>query len=137
LSGQCSHVLIDERAHHSLLDAALFFEAPCLKFKHRDVRDLASVVRRYGKNAKLIVLTDGMFTHNGTIAPLGEYLNVLPQDALILLDDAHGAGVLGATGKGTIEEQRVPRGQIIQTISLGKAFGTYGGVILASRPLSQ
>ena len=58
---------------------------------------------RCGKGARPIVLTDGMFSHDGSVAPLREYLKILPAHGLILVDDAHGGGVLGKTGKGLLE----------------------------------
>jgi 8-amino-7-oxononanoate synthase len=132
LAGQYSHALIDERAHPSLVDAAQLLDCPVLKFRHRDSIDLARQLRRLGK-VKPILLSDGMFSHDGGIAPLREYLELLPNHGVVLVDDAHGAGILGATGRGTPEHAGVPRGQIIQTITLSKAFGVYGGAVLASQ----
>ncbi len=134
LSGDFSHVLIDVRAHASLRDAADILRCPIAKFKHRDPTDLAQ--RLKGK-AKPLVLTDGVFSQDGAIAPLREYLKVLPRDGMILLDDAHSAGVLGAKGMGTLEFARVPRARIIQTVTLSKAFGVYGGVILCDRAMRE
>src|SRR5205823_9551281 len=85
----------------------------------------------------LILLTDGMFSHDGSAAPLPEYLKVLPQDAQILVDDAHGAGVLGQTGQGSLQHAGVSRRRIIQTITLSKAFGAYGGAILGTARLRR
>src|SRR5437016_12214993 len=76
-----------------------------------------------------------MFSHDGSVAPLKAYLKFLPRDSLVLLDDAHGAGVLGKTGKGTAEYAGVSRRRIIQTVTLSKAFGVYGGAILGPRRL--
>jgi 7-keto-8-aminopelargonate synthetase-like enzyme len=73
-----------------------------------------------------------MFSHDGGLAPIKDYLRLLPRDAAILLDDAHGAGVLGKTGRGTAEQLGVRSNRIIQTISLSKAFGVYGGAVLGS-----
>jgi 7-keto-8-aminopelargonate synthetase-like enzyme len=78
-----------------------------------------------------------MFAHDGCIAPLDEYAKVLPKTALMVVDDAHGAGVLGNTGKGTVEETGVNRARIIQTITLSKAFGAYGGAILCTPALRE
>jgi 7-keto-8-aminopelargonate synthetase-like enzyme len=84
-----------------------------------------------------MLLTDGMFAHDGSVAPLTKYLKKLPEDAVILVDDAHGAGVVGKTGKGSVEHEGVSRKRIIQTITLSKAFGTYGGAILGASSLRQ
>lgn len=132
LAGSFSHALIDERAHASLVDAAHFLDCPVIRFQHRSAEDLARNVQRIGRGAKPILLTDGLFSHDGSIAPLRGYPDVLPPDAVILLDDAHGAGVLGKKGRGTPEHTGFPPGQWIQTIALSKAFGAYGGAILCS-----
>src|SRR5262249_16199652 len=100
-AGNFSHVLIDERSHPSLGDAGRLFDCPILNFKHREADDVARVVARRGPGAKSILLTDGMFSHDGSAAPLRDYLRVLPKDAMLLVDDAHAAGVLGKTGKGS------------------------------------
>ncbi len=129
-----SHVLIDARAHSSLFDATLFFLCSITEFKHRDPGDLA---RRLKGKPKPLLLTDGVFSHDGEIAPLREYLKLLPRIGMILLDDAHSAGVLGASGKGTAEYAGVPRRRIVQTVTLSKAFGVYGGAILCQRAMRE
>ena len=129
-----SHVLIDARAHSSLRDATRFFRRPVVEFKHREAADLA---RRLRGKSKPLLMTDGVFSHDGEIAPLRKYLKLLPPSGMILLDDAHSAGVLGAGGRGTAEHAGVPRRRIIQTVTLSKAFGVYGGAILCQRALRE
>lgn len=133
LAGHFSHALVDERAHASLQDAALLLNCPILPFKHRMVEHFAATLRRCGPGARPVVLTDGMFSHDGSVAPLRSYLKLLPRDGLLVVDDAHGAGTLGKTGKGTVELERVSRGRIVQNITLSKALGVYGGAILCSQ----
>lgn len=135
LAGRFSHLLIDQFAHSGQVDAAQFFDCPVVKFKHRDAEDLARALARCGKATRPILLTDGLFAHDGSVAPLTAYLKILPRDAVILVDDAHGAGILGDTGKGTVEAEAVSRRRIIQTITLSKAFGAYGGAILGTNAL--
>lgn len=137
LAGGFDYALIDQRAHVSLMDAASWLRCPVIRFRHRDAADVASIVRRRGKASRCILLTDGMFSHDGSIAPLEHYLSVLPRTAMILLDDAHAAGVLGGTGKGTPEHAGVSRARIIQTVTLGKAFGVYGGAVLSGASLRE
>jgi 7-keto-8-aminopelargonate synthetase-like enzyme len=137
LAGEFSHALIDERAHGSLVDAAQFLDCPIVKFKHRDADDLARHVQRLGKHSCLLVLTDGMFSHDGSIAPLHAYLDALPANAVLLVDDAHGAGVLGKHGRGTMEHLGIATKRIIQTITLSKAFGVYGGAVLGMTALRK
>ena len=137
LAGHFSHALLDDGAHTSLLDAARFLDCPVLRFKSRDAQALARTAHRCGPGAKVLVLTDGMFAGDGSAAPLADYLKVLPKDALIVVDDAHGAGVLGRTCKGAFEHAGISRRRIIQTITLSKAFGAYGGAILSSIAFRQ
>ncbi len=134
LSGRFSHVLIDERAHGSLADAARLLDCPVIKFHHRDPADLARIIRRLGASRPLL-MTDGMFSHDGSVAPLQEYLAAMPRSGMLLVDDAHGAGVLGVSGRGTPEHTGVPTTRIIQTITLSKAFGVFGGAVIGSRKL--
>ena len=135
LAGKYSHILVDERAHPALLDAAHLLDCPMLKFRHRSPEDFGRTVARCGRGARPLALTDGMFSWDGSVAPLGAYLRSLPRDGLIVVDDAHGAGVLGNTGKGTPEAEGVSRRRIVQCITLSKAFGVYGGAVLGSRAL--
>jgi 7-keto-8-aminopelargonate synthetase-like enzyme len=136
LCGQYSHVLIDEAAHVSLRDASQAMQCPVLKFKHRSVSDVASCVGRCGPGSRLILFTDGLFSRDGSVAPLNEYLRILPRDASILVDDAHGIGVLGKNGRGAAERTGA-KGRIIQTITLSKAIGVYGGAIVGSKTLRR
>ena len=137
LAERFCHVLIDEKAHPSLHDAAPMFGGHVASFRHRDPSDLWKIVQQCDPRELLVVLTDGMFAHDGSIAPLKKYSEILPKRALIVVDDAHAAGTLGKTGKGTIELEGVDRSRLIQTITLSKAFGAYGGAILGSRELRE
>jgi glycine C-acetyltransferase/8-amino-7-oxononanoate synthase len=137
LAGEITHAFVDEFAHGALRDAARMLDCPLEEFQHLDVGRLKQLVSRCGPHAKPLILTDGMFSHDGSTAPLREYLKVVLSAGLVLVDDAHGAGVLGATGAGTLQFEEVGRRQIIQCATLSKAFGSYGGVVLASHALRQ
>jgi 8-amino-7-oxononanoate synthase len=137
VAGDFDRVLIDEFAHGALRDAARMFDCPITTFKHQSTADLAKKLRQGGARARPIILTDGLFGHDGSVAPLREYLKMLPRQGLLLVDDAHGAGVIGATGKGSLEHEGVARQRIIQCATLSKGFGAYGGVILGSSGLRQ
>ena len=137
LADEFTHAFIDELAHGALVDAARMLDCPVKPFGHRDAAGLARRLSKCGRNAQPIILTDGMFSHDGSVAPLRAYLKILPARGMILVDDAHGAGVMGATGKGALEHAGVSRHRIIQCATLSKAFGAYGGVVLASRPLRE
>jgi 7-keto-8-aminopelargonate synthetase-like enzyme len=137
LAGEFTHVLLDQRAHVCLRDAARFFESPVVEFEHRSPEDLQRRIRACGQKARPILLTDGLFAHDGSTAPLRAYLELLPKNGWLLVDDAHGAGVLGEGGRGTLEWEGLSRRRIIQTITLSKAFGVYGGAILGPASLQK
>src|SRR5262249_44347191 len=118
------------RAHSSLVDAAELLGCSVVRFPHRDARAVAVAARHCGRGARLLLLTDGLFAHSGEVAPLGDYLQLLPRSAWLLVDDAHGAGLLGRRGRGTIEHLGVEPRRVIQTITMSKAFGAYGGAVL-------
>lgn len=137
VAGRFSHALIDEKAHVCLRDAAQFLGCPVFSFKNCDPADVTRLVKRCGRGARIVLLTDGLYSGPGTVAPLVEYLKALPKQSLVLVDDAHGAGVVGPTGKGSPEFTGAERRRIVQTLTLSKAFGVYGGVVLCSRKLRQ
>ena len=135
LAGQFSHALIDESAHLALQDALPFLDCPGLKFKHRDPDDFARALKRCGRGARPIALTDGMFARDGSVAPLKAYLKLLPRDGLLVVDDAHGGGTIGRSGKGAVEVEGVSRARVVQNVTFSKAFGVYGGAVLCSKTL--
>ncbi len=137
LAGEFTHTLIDERSHGGLADAGKLLGCPVVPFQHRSPVSAAQAARRCGKRSRLLLMTDGLFSHSGEVAPLEEYLRQLPASTTLLVDDAHAAGVLGKSGRGTVEYLGVPTRRIVQTITLSKAFGVYGGVVLGSVALRQ
>ena len=133
LVGRFSHVLIDERAHPTLRDAVERLGARVLAFRHRAVEAVRSRSRRLPAGARCLLATDGVFPLDGAIAPLADYRKTLPADAILWVDDCHGAGTLGAAGAGTAEYWKLPQRALVRTATLSKAFGSFGGVILGSR----
>lgn len=133
IADKVTHVLVDERAHASLFDAARLLECPIATFKHRHVDDLKRQLTRLPASARPLVMTDGLFAGDGSIAPLAEQTAITPPTGWLLLDDAHGFGVLGERGRGTTEWSGARSDRIIQTISLSKAVGVFGGAILTTR----
>lgn len=135
--GEFSHVLMDARAHGSVADAAVLLGAKLVPFAHRDVADYQRQLRGLGAGVRPIVFTDGMFAHDGSVAPLADYLAALPANGALLVDDAHGAGVLGQAGQGTPSHFGLRDPRIIQTITLSKAFGAFGGAVLGTRAVTD
>jgi 7-keto-8-aminopelargonate synthetase-like enzyme len=137
LQGEFARAFVDEAAHPSLLDAARLLKTGVVRFKHRDPEDLALKVRTAGQKGAALVMTDGMFARDGSVAPLRLYKKLLPTGTIILIDDAHGAGVLGSHGRGTPEFEQVSTRNLIQTITLSKGFGAYGGAVLCTSALRK
>ena len=137
LSGQFAVALLDEQAHRALWDAARFLDCNAVPFRHCDSADLKRKIELHRCTGKLLVMTDGIFSHNGELAPLAEYYQALPDNAMLFVDDAHGAGVLGRQGRGSVEHWQLPRERVIQTITMSKAFGVYGGAILTSEHIAD
>jgi 7-keto-8-aminopelargonate synthetase-like enzyme len=131
-AGEFTHALMDERSHGSPRDAVNALDCSVRSFRHRDIRDFRRKLSRCGRAVRPLVITDGMFSQDGSLAPLPEYLDALPRNAVLLVDDAHGAGTLGRRGRGTLEVCGVHDTRVVQTISLSKAFGVYGGAVLGT-----
>jgi 8-amino-7-oxononanoate synthase len=134
-------LLADELSHYSVFDAAQQTARPLCRFRHRDVEDLARQLRtNVGPSQRPLVMTDGVFSVRGTIAPLGEYRSLLGgyRCAGLLVDDAHGVGVLGASGRGTWEHAELfdaglnGNGGGFLCATMSKALGGFGGVIPGS-----
>jgi len=131
-AGQFTHALIDERAHGSPVDAAALLRARVTTFRHRDARHLIQRLSALSRAARPLVITDGLFAHDGSVGPLAEYLRALPPRGMLLVDDAHGAGTIGRSGRGAVEVCGVADPRVVQTISLSKACGVYGGAVLGT-----
>jgi 8-amino-7-oxononanoate synthase len=121
--------LVDELSHASLRDAARGAGLPSVEFAHRDPDDLqrkARALRAEGR--RVLVATDGVFPTDGTLAPLVEYrLAARELEIGLLVDDAHGIGVLGSRGGGLPEHLAIPPSELLYAGSLSKAFGAFGG----------
>jgi 7-keto-8-aminopelargonate synthetase-like enzyme len=103
LAGKDDVVVIDKLDHASILDACRLSYAEVKKFKHNDMHSLEYVLSKCGDKGKLVVV-DGVYSMEGDIAPLPDIVKVCKKyGARLMVDDAHGVGVLGRTGRGTAE----------------------------------
>lgn len=119
----------DEFNHLSIREGIRASGAPMFAFRHCDMDDLEAKLGRAEASIKVIV-TDGVFSQHGDIAPLSEMLAIAERhDAAIYVDDAHGTGVLGPTGAGTTEYLGIESPRIIQMGTLSKAYGCIGGFV--------
>ena len=128
-------VYLDRCAHASLFDAARASRATVRIFQHDDVADLTRVLSRATARRR-VVITEGVFSMDGDVPPLAELVEVAEtHGALVYLDDAHGAFVLGATGRGAPEAAGIPHRRLLYMATLGKALGCQGGCVVGPRVL--
>ena len=138
LVGRGDAVLEDYLNHASLLDGGLLSRAKFQRYKHRDYKDLDAKLDA-SNGARKLVVTDGVFSMDGNMAPIADLADVSQKNnAWLMVDDAHGFGVLGKTGAGLVEDLNLGVDQVpILMGTLGKAFGTYGAFVAGSEALIE
>ena len=124
------HLFLDRLAHASLIDGARLSGARLQRFRHNDLDHLETLLQRPRKGRAWIV-TEGVFSMDGDLAPLPELLALAARyDAAVLLDEAHAFGVLGKEGCGSLDHWGLAAEQVTLRIgTLGKAFGSYGAFV--------
>lgn len=122
-------IVSDELNHASIIDGIRLAKARKERFKNRDMGDLRRALEATKDARNKVVMTDGVFSMEGSIAPLPEMLDIAHEyGAFVVVDDSHGTGVLGKTGRGTPEELGVFGKIDAYTSTLGKALGgSHGG----------
>lgn len=131
---QFSAIFFDELSHFALHEAIAASRLVSHAFGHLDAEDLSRKLQQHLRpKERPLVVTDGMYSTFGEIAPVDELVRVAAEyDGRVLVDESHSFGVLGARGRGAAEQHGVPESMIIRGGSLGKAFGTCGGIVLGS-----
>ncbi len=134
LAGRGDLILIDELAHSSMHTGARLSGASILPFRHNDVAHLRTLLdRERTRFGHVLILTEGVFSMDGDLAPLPELADIANRyDAWLMSDDAHGIGVLGG-GRGSAYVTDPPADIPLQMGTLSKAIGSYGGYLCASR----
>jgi glycine C-acetyltransferase len=139
IAGDQDALVADELNHASLIDGCRGSKAKRLVYKHADMADLADKLEQVKGARRIFIVTDGVFSMEGDLAPLPEIVALARKhNASIILDDSHGTGVMGRNGRGTAEHFGV-EGQIdIITGTLGKALGgAAGGYVAGSKALIE
>lgn len=129
-------VFSDSLNHASIIDGCRLSRASIRVYRHKDMNHLETLLKDCGHARRNLIVTDGVFSMDGDIAPLPDLVALAEKyNALLMIDDAHATGVLGKGGRGTVEhfgmEGRVP----IQMGTLGKALGAYGAYVAGNRDL--
>ena len=121
-------IISDELNHASIIDGVRLCKAQRFRYKHNDMADLEAKLREASTARNRIVVTDGSFSMDGTIAKLDEICTLAEKyDAIVMIDDSHSSGFIGKTGRGTHEYRGVMDKVDIITGTLGKALGGASG----------
>lgn len=129
-------VLNDEVNHASIVEGCRSSDAVVRFYKHKDLVGLARKLSQYHRDTPKLIITDGVFSMDGDVAPLKEILGLAKKfNAMLMVDDAHATGVIGPTGRGSAEYCGVKGLVDITTVTLSKALGAVGGAICGSRSL--
>ena len=134
--GQDDIVISDELNHGSVIDACRLSRGQRAIYPHRDVKGLKDALEK-GRGARhRLIVTDGVFSMDGDLAPLPEIVELADEyDAIVMVDDAHGEGVLGDHGRGIIDHFGLYGRVDIEMGTMSKAFGVIGGYVAGSRDL--
>jgi 8-amino-7-oxononanoate synthase len=137
LAARGDAVFADRLNHASLNDAALLSRAEFKRYAHRDMSALESQLSATRAKRKIII-TDAVFSMDGDLAPVAALIDLAERyDAWLVLDDAHGFGVLGAKGRGVLEHARVSSPRIAYMATLGKAAGVCGAFVAGEPELVE
>jgi 8-amino-7-oxononanoate synthase len=137
LFGKGDAIFEDRLNHASLIDAGLYSGARVQRYLHADANSLQNYLAKSPAEQKLIV-SDGVFSMDGDIAPLPNLAKLAAEhNTWLMVDDAHGFGVLGESGRGSAEHFGLDNGIPIYMATLGKALGTFGAFVAGSEALIE
>ena len=131
------HIFEDRLNHASLIDGGVASKAKCSRYRHSDTADLLN--RMKGVNGRKLIVTDGVFSMDGDLAVLPDLVNACQKEqGWLMVDDAHGFGVMGNNGGGLAEHFGLSIEELpILVGTLGKAFGTFGAFVAGSEALIE
>jgi glycine C-acetyltransferase len=131
-------IFSDELNHASIIDGCRLSRAEIVRYKHLDMNDLEDKLKQYGNKRRKLIVSDGVFSMDGDIAPLNELIEIANKyDAILMIDDAHGEGVLGRNGRGIVDHFNAHNKVDIEVGTLSKAFGVIGGFVAGSQRLIE
>lgn len=127
-------VISDELNHASIIDGIRLTKAARRIYKHCDMNDLEQALKETQNYRTRLVVTDGVFSMDGDVAPLPELVELAERyDALVMVDDAHASGVFGRNGRGTVDHFGLHGRVHIQVGTLSKAIGVLGGYVASTQ----
>jgi glycine C-acetyltransferase len=130
LVGKGDIIFSDELNHASIIDGARLSRADIVRYAHADPGDLRRKIAETATTGRRLIVTDGVFSMDGDIAPLPDVYQVADEhNILLMVDDAHGEGVLGRGGRGIVDHFDLHGKVDIEIGTMSKAFGVVGGVV--------
>jgi 8-amino-7-oxononanoate synthase len=127
-------ILCDRLNHASLIDACRMTKAKFMVYEHLSLDDLKKQLEKTAKYRRRLVVTDGLFSMDGDLVPLLKLMELAHEyDALVMVDDAHGTGVLGPTGQGIIHHFPLKHFPAVVVGTYSKALGSMGGFVCGSK----
>jgi len=130
LVGKGDVIFSDELNHASIIDGARLSRADIVRFAHADPADLRKQIQETKTEGRRLIISDGVFSMDGDIAPLPELYQVAAENnILFMVDDAHGEGVLGRGGRGIVDHFGLHGKVDVEVGTMSKAFGVVGGVV--------
>ncbi|MGE0156134.1 MAG: 8-amino-7-oxononanoate synthase [Geobacter sp.] len=133
LAGRGDVIFSDRLNHASIIDGALLSGARLVRYAHNDTADLARLLAQHQSKGLRLIVSDGVFSMDGDLAPLRELAALAREhNALLMVDDAHGGGVLGPEGRGSAALAGVQDGIHLQMGTFGKALGSFGAYVACS-----
>src|SRR4028119_1560738 len=137
LVGKRDLILSDQYNHSSLKNGAILSGAVVVNYAHSDIEDLQSQLAQHRQHyRRCLIITDSVFSMDGDLCPLPEILAIAQEfSCMVLVDEAHATGVLGATGAGCVEHFNCKKQNLIQVGTLSKALGSLGGYVAGSASL--
>jgi glycine C-acetyltransferase len=131
LVGKEDVILSDELNHASIIDGSRLSGATIVRFNHADAADLeARILENKPNYRRMLTITDGVFSMDGDLAPLDQIYEVTSRhDVMLMVDDAHGEGVVGRGGRGIVDHFHLHGKVDVEIGTFSKAFGTVGGVV--------
>ncbi len=140
LVGAGDVIVSDELNHASIVDGVRLAKAGRAIYRHADVADLSARLEeaRAGGARRILVITDGVFSMDGDVAPLDRIVDAADRfEAMVMVDDAHGEGVLGKGGRGIVDHFGLQRRVEVEVGTMSKAFGVMGGYVAGPRALVE
>jgi len=133
VTGKQDVIISDELNHGSIIDGVRLTKASRAVYPHNDVGALEEVLRQHSESERKLIITDGVFSMDGDVAPLDEITELAEEHgAMVFVDDCHGEGVLGDGGAGIVDHFKLQGRVDFEIGSFSKALGVQGGIVAGS-----